>query len=279
MPENLTIIKSSGKEQLFSQEKIVQSVQRAGIDKGAAEKISQNIAKRVYANIPSANIHNLVLEELEKHNRTSRFIYDLRRAVAMMDPRNFEVYIKKVLEAYGYSCRWDVLIMGASVEHQIDIVAEKGNEKFLVECKHHYDYHKMSGLGCVLQVQARLEDVRDGFRQGKNIHNFSQSWLVNNTLFSEHARVYASAKNIRLSGWHYQGAESLESLIESLRVYPAAILGINQYLENRLAAIGVFTVQDLLDSAKRPESVLGAAAAQKMIDDAKDILAYKKSRF
>ncbi len=277
MSENLTIIKSSGKEQPFSREKIILSVQRAGVKKEVAEKIGQNIASRIYSKIPSANIHNMVLEELEKRNKFSRLVYDLRRAVSIIDPRVFEEYIKKVLESHGYSCQWDVLIKGASVEHQIDIVAEKGTEKFLVECKHHYDYHKMSGLGCVLQVQARLEDVQDGFRQGKNNFNFSQAWLINNTLFSGHAITYAAAKKIRLSGWHYKEDGSLEKLIESQRIYPITILGVNQYIENRLAEIGILTIHDLLDHAKKPELVLGLKEANRLIEEAGELVQYKKS--
>lgn len=277
MPENLTIIKSSGKTQPFSPDKIIQSVRRAGVEKETAQKIGENIAKRVYSNISSANIQSMVLEELEKRNKASRFVYDLRRAVSIIDPRIFEEYIKRVLEAHGYSCQWDVLIKGASVEHQIDIVAEKGIEKFLVEIKHHYDYHKMSGLGCVLQVQARLEDVQDGFRQGMNNFNFSQAWLINNTLFSAHAITYAAAKKIRLSGWHYKEGESLEKLIESRRLYPVTVLGINQYFENRLAEIGVLTIQDLLDYSRKPESVLGLKEANKLIEEAKDLLEYKRA--
>jgi hypothetical protein len=93
-----------------------------------------------------------------------------------------------------------------------------------------------------------LEDVRDGFRERKNNINFSHAWVMTNTKFSEHAKMYADGKKVLLSGWKYKGRTSLEYMIQNRRLYPISIIGAGKEVTKRLMGMNILTVQDAMSA-------------------------------
>ncbi len=248
------VVKADGSKELFNRNKILRTCRRAGVSKGKAEHIVDNVQRSVYDGITTKQVYHLVLNELSKLEPKSSFSYKIREAIAKIGPENFELYVKKVLESNGYECKWNRLVKGKAVTHQVDLIA-KNKGLFMVEVKHHVNPHRMSGLGDVLQIQARLEDIKDGFKGGLNKHNFTQAWLLTNTKVSAHAKRYAKAKNIIVSGWNYKGSLSLENLVKKNKAYPITALNIDTELKNRLIHKGILTVLDL--HGERVKKILG----------------------
>jgi len=241
------VIKADGTKEKFDKNKIIRTCKRAGVSKEVAKKIANLISKKAYNGISTHEIYKMILTELDKRKDKSSFVYRIREAIANLDPVSFELYAKKVLEAHGYKCKWNLKIQGESIDHQVDIVASLQNKFFYVECKRHSNPHRFTDLGVCLETQARLEDMRNGFKKGKNKYYFDSAWIFTNTKFSEHAKKYSKAKSIRLTGWKYQGDFSLEKMVLSKKIFPITILRTKDEVFKRLLEKKIITISDLLE--------------------------------
>jgi len=247
----MLVIKADGSKEQFDKKKIIRTCSRSGASKKNCILIANKIEKSLYEGITTKEIYQKTLKELDSLEPKSSINYKLREAVSKIPSKKFEIYSKKILEAYNYKCEWNVIIKGASIEHQVDLIAKK-DKTFLIECKHHKNPHRMSGLGEILQIYARLLDIQDGYKQKKNKYNFSQAWLITNTKISWHARKYSKAKNIILTGWNYPDTNNLAKLIVSKKVYPITVLKMNEEERRKLMHKNIITIQDILE---KPESV------------------------
>jgi len=243
------IIKADGSQEEFNQRKIIRTCLRAGANRKLASEIAQKIGSQVREGWTTHKIYEMILNGLDKEKDPSSLLFTLRESIAKIDPESFEIYAKKLLEAHGYFCEWNRLIKGRCVEHQIDVIARK-EKLYLVECKHHVNPHRFCGLGIVLQVQARMEDVNDGFAEGRNRYMFDNAWVFTNTKFSFHAKKYAAAKNIILTGWSYKGNYSLENMAEAKQLYPITILRANARTQKTLLENNIITLDDFLSDKK-----------------------------
>ena len=265
------IIKADGSKQLFEKNKIIGTCMRAGVNEQIANEIANTVSRRVHENMTTHEIYHIVLNELDKRNHISSFIYRLREAVANIDPENFEIYIKKILESHGYECKWNVIVPGECIEHQIDVIARDEKEVWAVECKRHFNPHRFCDLGTVLETWARIDDLKKGFKKGKNKSGFTGAWLVTNTKFSEHGKKYAKAKSLRLTGWDYEGNLSLENLIISKRMYPITILKTEVAYHKILLNNKIITIQDVLQS-NRIKKIINRSELEKITKEAELLL-------
>ncbi len=229
------VTKFDGRNEKFSREKIVSACLNVGLDRQKADEISRRIEGRVKGGLYSEDIYRMITEEAGgKHSKLLR----LREAISRLDPRSFEIYVKRILENNGYTCTWNRIFDGKCIDHQVDVVAEKGGKKYIVECKHHRNPHRYLGLGVALQVQARLEDILD---KGDNY----MAWLVTNTKFSEHAKTYAGKKDILMTGWRYKSEFALDSLVHGSKMYPVTLLDASTETRRKLLANSAVTVSDV----------------------------------
>ncbi|HLD48811.1 MAG TPA: restriction endonuclease [archaeon] len=264
------VTKADGSREEFSAEKIIRTCMRVGVSRQKAEEIEKKIEAIISEGISTHKIYAMINDELDRINTKSSLLFSLRDAIANLDSVSFEIYAGKILSAHGYSCRWNVLIKGEYVEHQVDIIAKKGSEMFLVECKKHFNPHRFCGLGVLLQVNSRLEDIQSGFKKNKNKINFTGCWIFNNTKFSEHAKQYANGKNIRLTGWHYRNEIALEKMIESKKIYPITALKCDISIHRKLMASRIVCVQDLLSANQKTLNSIGVKKV--VLKQAKDLL-------
>ncbi|MBI4440962.1 restriction endonuclease [Candidatus Woesearchaeota archaeon] len=217
----IRITRADGVVEEFKPAHVLAVCKRLGVPDAIAQAAVRHVLRQLHDHDSTRRIAELVQAALPLRYS---LLYGLRNAVAAFDSLTFELYCARVLTAHGYTCTHDVIVRGESVEHQVDVIAARGDGLFLVECKHHVNPHRDCGLGEVLQVQARLEDIAAGYRRKMNPYGFTQAWLITNTKFSQHAQQYAAAKNILLSGWRYKGSLSLTKLIEQRQVFPITLL-------------------------------------------------------
>jgi hypothetical protein len=249
------VIKADGQEEEFQPDKIIKTCLRADASIETAREIAEEISKNLQEGTTTHEIYEMILSGLRKRRDKSSLLFTLRESISRLDSTCFELYAKRILEAHGYQCKWNAIIRGKSVEHQVDIIAT-GSKMFLVECKHHVNYHRFCSLGNLLQVQARLEDIKDGFRDGKNKYGFDYAWMLTNTKFSEHAKMYAEAKDIRLTGWRYKGEDALEDLIQSKKIFPVTILRCSAEIKRYMLNNEIITLQDLIDANRiKPKDI------------------------
>lgn len=245
------VIKFDGRREKFDRNKIIKTCLRVDLSPSEASEIARSIEERVYDGITTREIYQMILKEIEKYNKGKSCIYRLREAISKILPHAFEIFVKRLLENCGFVCEHHKIIQGWAVDHEVDIVAKRGNELFLVECKHHINFHRFCGLDVALQVQARLEDLIDGYKHGKNKYPFTKAWIFTNSKFSEHAIRYAKVKGIELTGWKYPSSGGIEKLIQENRIFPITLLKMKKSIMNKLMENDIVVLQDLSEKKLR----------------------------
>lgn len=242
------VTKFDGSKQPFEKSKVINTCLRMHATQEQAEDVAERVEKKIYEGISTKKILKMVFAYLQDFRPELEHEIDLREAISRLRPKpDFEVFVALLLREYGYSVVGNQLLDGKCVTHEIDGIAIKDGEVILVEAKHHLQSHTYTGVGVFLEVQARLEDLREGFAQGKHRLNFSKALIACNTKFSDHAIQYAGCRGIEYLGWKAPAEAGLEKMIEDRKFYPITFLkGLNLQTEEKLADRGILTLKQLL---------------------------------
>jgi hypothetical protein len=247
------VTKADGSKQPFDKQKIINTCLRLQATPEQAQSIADKIEAKAYDGIPTKKILQMVFQYMKKYRPAIGYQIDLKQAIAMLRSKpDFEIFVARLFEAMGYEVKTNLIIQGKCIEHEIDVVARKGNEIILVEVKHHVNHHTYSGLDVFLQLNSNLEDLRFGYESGRNNFKFTKAILICNTKVSDHARRYALCKGLEFIAWKFPQEKGLERLIEDYKLYPITFLKeIERDEAYKLADVGIVTVKQLLDDVEK----------------------------
>ena len=234
------VVKATGEVEAFNREKVVSSLTKCGLRRGDAEELASEALSSLPAVVTTDEIHRRVLALLRKRYPRAAVRYVLRRAVMRLGPEGypFERFFARLLERLGYRTRVDVIAGGKCVSHEIDVVAERGGKRYMVECKYHNAPGIRTDVKVALIVYARFLDLRD---------YFDGAWIATNTKLTKDAKDYAECVGIRVTAWGYPPGSSLEKLVEKTGLYPiTALPNLPEDARRKLLSVGVVTIDDLL---------------------------------
>jgi hypothetical protein len=228
MPEiNIIVTKASGEQVEFSTDKLKDSLRKSGADNRTIDFILEEIKKNLYEGITTKKIYKLAFSLLKKESNSYAARYKLKTAIMELGPSGFpfEKFFASLLAYKGYKTQVGVMVEGHCVRHEIDVIAEKGNEYIMVECK----YHNINGIACdvkiPLYIQSRFKDVEFNWKKLPNHKNKNhQGWLVTNTKFTEDAIKYGQCMGLNMIGWSFPISENLKSMIDDSGLYPITCL-------------------------------------------------------
>lgn len=225
----LLITKADGTREAFDAHKLLGSLSRAGADRTAAYEISEAVSEELFDGITTQEIYRRAFARLRERRRGIAARYSLKRAVWEFGPSGFpfETYIAALLRAEGWEATTGRIIMGGCVEHEVDVVAHKGNEFLYVEAKFHNSPGFKTDLKTALYVKARMDDIRAAKaakveKAGKKI--IVRGLLVTNTKFTTHASHYASCSGLELLSWEEPHGVTLQDRIDAVGLYPITAL-------------------------------------------------------
>jgi Holliday junction resolvase len=242
------VVKASGETEKFNPEKIKRTCLRAGASEELADRIVKEVTSKAYDGISTKEILNIALKLLNKEKPQIAARYDLKGAMFRLGPAGFvfEHFIGELLKEYGYQTKVHNILRGHCVSHEIDVIATKDNESFMIECKYHNVLGIYTGLREVLYTYARFLDLQEGSKQGL-CQEFEQPWLICNTKFSDDNIQYANCRGVKLMGWNYPEDNSLESFIEKKRLYPITMIrSLDNDSLDKLASSNFILAIDLL---------------------------------
>ncbi len=219
---SMIVTKSDGTSEPFNSGKLIQSLERAGAKSDAAQQISRDIEKELWSGISTREIYSRAFARLREHKVTAAARYSLKRALLDFGPSGFpfEAYIAELFRAEGFSARIDQIIMGACVEHEVDVVVDKKDETVYVEAKFHNAAGFKTDLKTVLYVQARINDIATAQRGVGT----TRGLVVTNTKFTSKAVQYAQCQGLELLGWDYPQGNTLHERIDRAGIYPVTAL-------------------------------------------------------
>jgi Holliday junction resolvase-like predicted endonuclease len=166
----------------------------------------------------------------------------------------FEKFIARLLDHLGYQTQTQVILKGKCIDHEIDVIAKKDNQSFMVECKYHNRPGTKSRSKDVLYTQARFEDLVD---------HFDHLWLVTNTKLTTNAIKYGQCQGMKLIAWRYPTKGSLEQLIEDNNLHPLTCLSfLDRHDRQMLFQDNLVLCRDLAKAGQKKLTSLGLNSAK-----------------
>jgi hypothetical protein len=216
----LNVKKASGEIVPFSEDRLRSSIKRAGVPEQIIENVVGHIKSKLYENIPTSEVYKHITEFLGKSEKPyTKTRYSLKQAIMDLGPTGFpfEDYVAEILNADGFTTGLRQTLQGKCINHEVDVIAEKNNEKSMIECK----FHNAAGIKSQVQVslytKARFDDIKE-----KN--SISSVFLATNTKLTQDALDYAMCSGMKVISWNYPENGSLRDLIQKYRLFPITTL-------------------------------------------------------
>jgi len=258
------IIKASGEREAWNSKKLARSLHAARASDGLVREIVEHIEKDLTDGLRTSDIYRHAFALLKRYDRPVAAQYSLRKAIAELGPSGFpfERFVAKILEAQGYRTQVGTIVQGFCVSHEVDIIAEKNDERILVEAKFHNSPQTKSDVKVALYVDARFRDIEKRITQEEGQHRFTHAWLITNTSFTAQAIQYGICAGLALTGWNYPRGRTLQDLIQETQTHPITCLTtLTSTHKTQLLNEGVVLCQDIVKDST-PLARMGLAKSR-----------------
>lgn len=267
----MEITKASGESEPFSQEKFCGSLKAAGAPDELVNETCKTVAEKLSPGTTTTELWRQALRYLAKKNRVVAARYNMRHALAGLGPAGFlfEQYLEVLLKTLGYETKRNQIIEGKCVPHEVDIIAEKEGECFLIEAKYHNQFGTKVATDVVMYADARREDISRAEKPCK-------MWVITNTKFTGNAAQYGACRDLKMTGWHYPKENGLEALIAEHALYPVTtLLSVDRFAREQFAKHGMLLAQDIAPHTKETlEEKLGIPVkrGERIIMEARELV-------
>lgn len=250
--KEIYVEKSSSEMELFSKKKLALSLERSGATREEIETILDKISVDIYDGISSKEIYKKAFSFLKKVNNTSASKYSLKRAIFDLGPTGFpfERLVATLLREKGFKTKVGVILNGACVTHEIDVLAEKEGSVYAIECKFHSDANAVSNVKIPLYINSRFLDIQKQWNtNSKNTTHLKQGWLVTNTRFTIDAINYAKCVGLTLLSWDYPLNNGIKDNIDSFDLYPiTTLINLSKDEKTTLISKDIILVKELYEN-------------------------------
>lgn len=227
MSSDIHIRKASGKLVPFDEDRLVRSLESCGAGEELIREIVEEVELELFDGMPTKTIYRKAFKLLRKRSHSSAAKYKLKRAIIELGPTGypFEQFVGELLKYQGYVVEVGVSIKGHCVSHEVDVMAQKNSDQFMVECKFHSDQKRRCGVQVPLYIESRFNDIhKEWLKRSEKGESFKQGWIVTNTRFSEDAVQYGNCVGLTLIGWDYPRNGSLKERIDISGLHPITCL-------------------------------------------------------
>ncbi len=223
--ESIDIIKSSGQKMKFSLDKLRNSLKHSGANHELVEEIVSKVYDELFEGITSNEIYNRAYSLLKKNKSVYASKYKLKKAIYELGPTGFpfERFIAAILQYSGYEVEVDIVLNGACVTHEIDVIAKKNDTVTLIECKFHNEEGRNCNVKIPLYIHSRYNDVKAHWVTNKNNKPLNKGWVVTNTRFTQDALTYGKCADLYLLSWDFPHNDGLKDRIDRLGLYPITV--------------------------------------------------------
>jgi hypothetical protein len=274
MRHEIYITKTNGSKEIFSEEKLRQSLVNSGATKDTANHIVDHILKELEEGMSTSMIYDHAFFLLDRMEKPVAARYSLKKAIAELGPSGFpfEKFMAEVFRARGYHVETNQFIKGHCIEHEVDLVVWNENKLMMVEAKFHNEIGLKSDLKVALYVKARFDDIRgQEYMYGKK-RKLDEGWLMTNTKFTTKAIDYANCAGLNLIGWNYPRENNLHDFIEDVGMHPITSLSTLTGGEKKaLIDAGVMLCKDTRNHALLKNLGLSREKLEMVIEEANTI--------
>jgi len=257
--KEMWVTKASGEHVIFNESKLMHSLEQSGASDLVIGQIMNEVTLLLYPGITTKEIYKTAFSLLRKSSRPTAARYKLKKAILELGPTGFpfEKFIGEILSYQGFHTQVGVMVNGHCVHHEVDVVAEKEEKHFMVECKFHSDQGRHCDVKIPLYIHSRFQDIEKQWRK-RDGHEakFHQGWIFTNTRFTSDAIQYGNCVGLMLIGWDYPKRGSLKERIDVSGLHPVTCLTtISKHEKQKLLSKDKVLCMELCNSPELLKSI------------------------
>jgi Holliday junction resolvase-like predicted endonuclease len=204
-------------------------------------------------------IYQMAFKMLKGKSRVSASRYKLKKAIMELGPTGFpfEKFAGAVLKNEGFITRVGVIVQGKCVQHEVDVVAEKDDKHYMVECKYHSAQGRFCSVKIPLYIQSRFLDIESHWEKQKGHETkFHLGWVFTNTRFTSDAIQYAKCAGLMLLSWDYPKDNSLKKRIDRSGLHPlTSLTTLTKKEKSKLLEKGIVLCKEVSDHKELLEEI------------------------
>ena len=140
----------------------------------------------------------------------------------------FEKLVGKIMEYEGYETKVGVIVKGNCVQHEVDVIAQKDNNHYMIECKYHSDQGRFCNVKIPLYIHSRFLDVEKQWERQK----------------------------LLLTSWDYPIGSGLKDRIDKLGLHPlTALTTLTKAEKTKLLDTGIVLCKELHENPSLLEKI------------------------
>jgi len=249
---SLHIRKANGEVVPFYRDKLIASLRKSGAKAVIADEIANEIEAELVPGMSTRSIYKKAFKLLRKESRHLAARYKLKKAILELGESGypFEKFVAALLEAEGFETQVGLILHGVCVDHEVDVVAQKGDLQYLVECKFHNSQDRLNNVKLPLYIDSRFRDIVNARKSHPEYKMaFHQGWIFTNTRFTEDARQYGECAGLKLVGWDLPKGQSIKERIDKTGVHPiTSVTSLTNKEKQALIELDIITCRQLVEN-------------------------------
>ncbi|WP_179020690.1 ATP cone domain-containing protein [Winogradskyella forsetii] len=276
MKHPINIVKYSGDVVAFDVDKLINSLRRSQASEELIQQIVGQVEDQLYEGITTKKIYQMAFKMLKGKSRVSASKYKLKKALMELGPSGFpfEKLVGKLLAHEGFSTQVGVIVQGNCVQHEVDVIAQKDNTHYMIECKYHSDQGRFCNVKIPLYIHSRFLDVEKQWeRQKGHEAKLHKGGVYTNTRFTSDAVKYGKCVRLLLTSWNYPIGDGLKDRIDKSGLHPlTALTTLTKAEKTKLLDEGIVLCKELHETPKILEQVgVPKSRHKKVLEDSREL--------
>jgi len=276
MKHPINIVKYSGDVVAFDVDKLINSLRRSQASEELIQQIVGQVEDQLYEGITTKKIYQMAFKMLKGKSRVSASKYKLKKALMELGPSGFpfEKLVGKLLAHEGFSTQVGVIVQGNCVQHEVDVIAQKDNTHYMIECKYHSDQGRFCNIKIPLYIHSRFLDVEKQWeRQKGHEAKLHKGGVYTNTRFTSDAVKYGKCVGLLLTSWDYPIGDGLKDRIDKSGLHPlTALTTLTKAEKTKLLDKGIVLCKELHETPKILEQVgVPKSRHKKVLEDSREL--------
>ena len=276
MNKSVLIKKYSGEYEAFDVNKLINSLRRSRADEDIIQDVARKVQEQIEEGMTTKKIYQLAFKMLKRKSRVSASKYKLKKALMELGPTGFpfEKLVGKLLAHEGFSTQVGVIVQGNCVQHEVDVIAQKGNKHYMIECKYHSDQGRFCNVKIPLYIHSRFLDVEKQWKHQKGHEaKLHKGGVYTNTRFTTDAIQYGKCVGMLLSSWDYPRGNGLKDRIDKSGLHPlTALTTLTKAEKTKLLDEGIVLCKELHESPKLLEKIgIDKKRHKKVLEDSREL--------
>lgn len=259
MRNTINIIKHSGDVVPFEINKLINSLRRAQADESLVQDIARKVQREIVEGMTTKKIYQMAFKMLKGKSRVSASKYKLKKALMELGPSGFpfEKLVGKLLAHEGFTTQVGVIVQGNCVQHEVDVIAQKDNNHYMIECKYHSDQGRYCNVRIPLYINSRFLDVEKNWeRQKGHDTKLHKGGVYTNTRFTSDAVQYGKCVGLLLTSWDYPMDNGLKDRIDKAGLHPlTALTTLTKAEKSKLLDKGIVLCKELHENPALLEQI------------------------